>query len=120
MTWFVPACDSSGLRPKLVAEYLDARVTDVTARWPEDVVEVSVEGEPRWVLSADAGKLTSERVRTTRLLGPFDLFLQARDRPRRRYDVHLRHGRHRVGNPRLVHVRTVAAPGVTHLKFERP
>jgi dihydrofolate reductase len=24
-----------------------------------------------------------------------------------------------VGNPRLVHVRTVAAPGVTHLKFER-
>ena len=25
-----------------------------------------------------------------------------------------------VGNPRLVHVRTVAAPGVTHLKFQRP
>jgi dihydrofolate reductase len=24
-----------------------------------------------------------------------------------------------VGNPRLAHVRTVAAPGVTHLKFER-
>ena len=24
-----------------------------------------------------------------------------------------------VGNPRLVHVRTVSAPGVTHLKFER-
>lgn len=24
-----------------------------------------------------------------------------------------------VGNPRLTHVRTVAAPGVTHLKFER-
>jgi dihydrofolate reductase len=24
-----------------------------------------------------------------------------------------------AGNPRLVHVRTVAAPGVTHLKFER-
>ena len=24
-----------------------------------------------------------------------------------------------VGNPQLVHVRTVAAPGVTHLKFER-
>jgi dihydrofolate reductase len=25
-----------------------------------------------------------------------------------------------LGRPRLVHVRTVAAPGVTHLKFERP
>jgi len=25
-----------------------------------------------------------------------------------------------TGNPRLVHVRTVEAPGVTHLKFERP
>ena len=24
-----------------------------------------------------------------------------------------------TGNPRLAHVRTVAAPGVTHLKFER-
>ena len=24
-----------------------------------------------------------------------------------------------AGNPPLVHVRTVAAPGVTHLKFER-
>jgi hypothetical protein len=24
-----------------------------------------------------------------------------------------------VGNPRLAHVATVAAPGVTHLKFER-
>jgi len=67
--------------PKHVAAYLDARVKDVTARWPSDVVEVSVEGEPRWVLSADAGALTSDRVTTTRLLGPFDLFLQARDRP---------------------------------------
>lgn len=66
--------------PKHVAGYLDAPVKDVTARWPVDVVEVSVEGEPRSVLSADAGALTSERVRTTRLLGPFDLFLQARDR----------------------------------------
>jgi len=63
-----------------VADYLDAPVKDVAARWPTDAVEVSVEGETRWVLSADAGELTSEPVRTTRLLGPFDLFLQARDR----------------------------------------
>lgn len=72
--------------PKHVADYLDSPVKDVTARWPRDVVEVSVEGESRWVLSADAGALASERVTTdrvtaTRLLGPFDLFLQARDRP---------------------------------------
>ena len=70
--------------PKLVAAYLDAPVKDVTARWPSDVVEVSVEGEPRWVLTSDADQLTDqlipERVTTTRLLGPFDLFLQARDR----------------------------------------
>ena len=25
-----------------------------------------------------------------------------------------------TGNPRLVHVRTVEAPGVTHLRFARP
>ena len=67
--------------PKQVAGYLDAPAKDVSARWPEDVVEVSVGGEPRWVLSADTDKLGLEPVTTTRLLGPFDLFLQARDRP---------------------------------------
>jgi hypothetical protein len=67
--------------PKQVAGYLDASVRDVTACWPGDAVEVSVEGEPRWVLSADALPLTAEQVRTTRLLGPYDLFLQAKDRP---------------------------------------
>jgi hypothetical protein len=67
--------------PRHVADYLDAPVKDVSARWPGDVVEVSVDGQPRWVLSADAGKLASDEVTTTRLLGPFDLFLQARDRP---------------------------------------
>lgn len=66
--------------PKQVAAYLDAPVKDITARWPSDVVEVSVEGERRWVLTSDADQLSSERVTTTRLLGPFDLFLQARDR----------------------------------------
>jgi len=66
--------------PKHVADHLDAPVKDVRARWPGDVVEVSVDGEPRWVLSPDADSLTSEPVTTTRLLGPFDLFLQARDR----------------------------------------
>lgn len=66
--------------PKHVAGYLDAPVKEVKARWPRDVVEVSVEGEPRWVLADDVDDLTAEQVKTTRLLGPFDLFLQARDR----------------------------------------
>jgi len=75
--------------PRHVAGYLDAPVRDVAARWPGDVVELSVEGEQRWVLSADADQVASEpatrtarggAATTTRLLGPFDLFLQARDR----------------------------------------
>ena len=67
--------------PKQVAAYLDAPVKDVISRWPGDVVEMSLNGEQRWVLSDDAGKLKSQPATTTRLLGPFDLFLQARDRP---------------------------------------
>jgi Winged helix DNA-binding domain len=68
--------------PKQVAGYLDAPVKDVKAHWPHDAVEVAVDGEPRRLLAADEDALQeSEVVRTTRLLGPFDLFLQARDRP---------------------------------------
>jgi len=66
--------------PRHVAGYLDAPVTDVKARWPEDAVEVSVDGETRWLLGQDVDRLDGPPV-TTRLLGPFDLFLQARDRP---------------------------------------
>ncbi len=51
------------------------------ARWPEDVAEVVVEGETRWVLAADASLLDAGPVRVTRLLGPYDLYLQAKDRP---------------------------------------
>jgi hypothetical protein len=66
--------------PRHVADYLDAPLRDVKDRWPADVVQVSVHGAPRWVLSADLEKLSPDPVRTTRLLGPFDLFLQAKDR----------------------------------------
>jgi len=66
--------------PKHVAEYLDAPVRDVKARWPADVVEVSVAGETRWVLAEDRARLRAGTAKTTRLLGPFDLYLQARDR----------------------------------------
>lgn len=73
-------------RPADVAGYLDAPVRDVVARWPSDVVEVDVDGERRSVLEADVDALTAahddagSRGTTVRLLGPFDLFLQARDR----------------------------------------
>ncbi|MEO3747687.1 winged helix DNA-binding domain-containing protein [Plantactinospora sp. B5E13] len=66
--------------PKQVAGYLDAPVREVKERWPEDVVEVTVDGEPRWLLGHDRAALESAEVRVTRLLGPYDLFLQARDR----------------------------------------
>jgi hypothetical protein len=36
--------------PKHVAGYLDAPVNDVKDRWPADVVQVWVQGEPRWLL----------------------------------------------------------------------
>jgi hypothetical protein len=65
--------------PKLVAGYLEAPVSDVQARWPEDAVEVDVEGERRWLL-ADGPDLLGDPPRGTRLLAPFDLHLQARDR----------------------------------------
>ena len=67
--------------PRLVAGYLDAPVRDVQARWPEDAVEVTVDGERRWLLAEDAARLDDVPSATgVALLGPFDLFLQARDR----------------------------------------
>jgi hypothetical protein len=67
--------------PQHVAGYLDAPVKDVRARWPEDAVEVAVDGERRWLLAADADRLDEPAADVTRLLAPFDLYLQARDRP---------------------------------------
>jgi Winged helix DNA-binding domain len=66
--------------PKHVADYLDAPLKDVKARWPDDVIEVIVGRETRSLLAADEKALTSADATLTRLLGPFDLFLQARDR----------------------------------------
>src|SRR3954447_18680273 len=65
--------------PKHVASYLDAPLGDVRARWPEDAVEVEVAGERRWLLADDVDRL-EEAPDVTRLLVPFDLYLQARDR----------------------------------------
>lgn len=66
--------------PKQVAEYLDSPVSEVKARWPSDATEVAVDGERRWILESDEPALAADPPRVTRLLGPYDLFLQARDR----------------------------------------
>jgi|SRR5680860_387664 len=68
--------------PKQVATYLDAPVKDVREHWPEDVRRVTVEGESRDILVSDAEALSSpaDVSGVIRLLGPFDLFLQGRDR----------------------------------------
>src|SRR3954468_11553002 len=63
--------------PKLVAGYLDAPVKDVQARWPGDAAEVTVDDERRWLLTDDVERLDDAPPVATRLLGPFDLFLQA-------------------------------------------
>ena len=67
--------------PKQVAGYVDSPVREVAARWPEDIREVEVDGEPRSMLAGDVAALTgAEEATGVRLLGPFDLFLQGRDR----------------------------------------
>jgi hypothetical protein len=69
-----------------VAAFVDSPVAEVKAHWPEDAVEVSVDGRPGWLLEngdADSGGAKagpSEVDELVRLLGGFDLFLQGRDR----------------------------------------
>jgi hypothetical protein len=73
-----------------VAGYLDAPVADVRARWPADATPVDVEGGTRWWLDPGEGQREGPRAgrhegprdapNGVRLLGPFDPFLQARDR----------------------------------------
>ncbi|WP_188940446.1 DNA glycosylase AlkZ-like family protein [Nakamurella endophytica] len=65
--------------PAQVAAYLDARVDEVRVRWPTDAVEVEIDGEARWQLpGSQSGAGPAGPV--VRLLGPFDPFLQLRDR----------------------------------------
>jgi hypothetical protein len=65
-----------------VADYLGARRADLVEVWPDDLVEVSVDGRTGW-LPSDAAASARRRRKTprlTRLLGAFDPYLQARDR----------------------------------------
>ena len=64
--------------PADVAGFLDSPVAEVKRHWPTDAVPVEVEGRRAWLLPDDPhpdplGDLV-------RLLGPFDLLLQGRDR----------------------------------------
>lgn len=64
--------------PKDVATYLDAPVAEVKAHWPSDAVDVDVAGTAAWLLpGAETDPPPTDLVR---LLGPFDLLLQGRDR----------------------------------------
>jgi hypothetical protein len=67
--------------PKLVGGYIDSPVREVKEHWPEDVVPVEVEGLTLDVLADDLDALVDPpAAEAVRLLGPFDLFLQGRDR----------------------------------------
>lgn len=69
-----------------VAGYVGARRGDLVRVWPDDLVQVEVEGQLRWLAPeavpvVNAASPRKRRpARLTRLLGPFDPYLQARDR----------------------------------------
>lgn len=66
---------------KQVATFVDAPVNDVLAHWPTDVIDVIVEGETRSMLDAQVGQIANIPAPSScRLLGPYDLYLQCRDR----------------------------------------
>lgn len=64
--------------PKDVATFLDAPLAEVRAHWPEEAVRVDVAGREAWALPDTATVPVPEDL--VRLLGPFDLLLQGRDR----------------------------------------
>lgn len=77
-----------GARTRDVAEFIDAPMKVVKAYWPTDATEVTVKDdptkgktEPRFVLEDDVTQLRADGPEPTlRLLGPFDPYLQLRDR----------------------------------------
>ncbi len=75
VTWLGPATHGD------VAGYLGARRADLASVWPDDLVEVDVEGRPAWLPPEQLAALRKAKApRLVRLLGAFDPYLQARDR----------------------------------------
>ncbi|MBV1941874.1 winged helix DNA-binding domain-containing protein [Streptomyces sp. BV286] len=67
--------------PAEVAKYLGTKPPVVKKVWPQDLVEVSVDGRAAWLPGRDLDSLVSARSgELVRLLPPGDPFLQARDR----------------------------------------
>jgi Winged helix DNA-binding domain len=79
-------------RVRDAAEFLDAPIGEVERHWPDDVVEVRLRNaeppsgrvQPRFILAEDLDALTVHDTGPApialRLLGPYDPFLQLRDR----------------------------------------
>lgn len=68
---------------KAIATFLDSPVAVVKQQWPADAVPVEVDGNREWILEADRDRLSDPPPATgVHLLGPFDLYLQSRDRER--------------------------------------
>ena len=69
------------LTHKQAAAYVDSPLRDVKERWPDDAVEIDLDGHPAWLLDADRAALEDPPDEpVVRLLGPYDLYLQGRDR----------------------------------------
>jgi hypothetical protein len=66
--------------PKDVATFLDAPVAEVKRHWPQDAEPVTVEGRAAWRLPEQPADEPAAGPPLVRLLGPFDLLLQGRDR----------------------------------------
>jgi hypothetical protein len=61
-----------------VAAFLDSPVAQIKKHWPEDAVEVEVDGRKAWLLG-ELGEIEHDQD-LLRMLGGFDLFLQGKDR----------------------------------------
>lgn len=61
--------------PAEVAGFLDTTPTVIKPHWPDDAVEVRVEGKRKWQLGE-----VLQAAPVVRLLGPYDLLVQTKDR----------------------------------------
>lgn len=67
--------------PAEVAAFVGTRQSELKRAWPQDLVELTLDGKPRWITADRLAVLESPPTpRLTRLLPPSDPYLQARDR----------------------------------------